>query len=67
MARLFLDANVPTYAAAWDHPPKQPCLDILLITARHPASYADIETWQKRVEGVPATGRGESSGEEGEQ
>ena len=39
MGRLFLDANIPTYAAGRDHPLKEPCKDALLLAARHPRSF----------------------------
>ena len=50
MTRLFLDANVPTYAAGRDHPLKQPCRDVLLLAARHPAAFfTDAEVLQEML------------------
>jgi len=50
VSRLFLDANVPTYAAGRDHPLKGPCKDILLLAARHPASFfTDAEVLQEML------------------
>lgn len=39
MGRLFLDANVPTYAAGRDHPLKEPCREVLRLSVRHPRSF----------------------------
>ncbi len=50
MARLFLDANVPTYAAGRDHPLKEPCKEVLLLAARHPNSFfTDAEVLQEML------------------
>jgi uncharacterized protein len=37
--RLFLDANIPTYAAGRDHPLKEPCKEVLRMSARNPRSF----------------------------
>lgn len=39
MPRLFLDANVPTYAAGRSHPLKRPCKEVLVLAARHPGAF----------------------------
>lgn len=50
MGRLFLDANVPTYAAGRDHPLKEPCKEVLLLAARHPRSFfTDAEVLQEML------------------
>lgn len=37
--RLFLDANVPTYAAGRDHPLKEPCKEVLRLAAVESESF----------------------------
>ena len=50
MGRLFLDANVPTYAAGRDHPLKNPCKEILRIVALNPRSFfTDAEVLQEML------------------
>ena len=50
MGRLFLDANVPTYAAGRDHPLKEPCKEVLLLAARSPRSFfTDAEVLQEML------------------
>lgn len=50
MGRLFLDTNVPTYAAGRDHPLKEPCKEVLLLAARHPRSFfTDAEVLQEML------------------
>lgn len=50
MGRLFLDANVPTYAAGRDHPLKEPCKEILRLVARRPRSFfTDAEVLQEML------------------
>ena len=50
MGRLFLDANVPTYAAGRDHPLKGPCKEVLRLSARHPGSFfSDAEVLQEML------------------
>lgn len=50
MNRLFLDANVPTYAAGRDHPLKEPCKEVLLLAARYPGSFfTDAEVLQEML------------------
>jgi uncharacterized protein len=39
VSRLFLDANIPTYAAGRDHPLKEACKEVLRLAARHPRSF----------------------------
>lgn len=50
MSRLFLDANVPTYAAGRDHPLKEPCKQVLHLAARYPgAFFTDAEVLQEML------------------
>lgn len=50
MGRLFLDANVPTYAAGRDHPLKEPCKEVLRLSARFPGSFfTDAEVLQEML------------------
>jgi len=50
VGRLFLDANIPTYAAGRDHPLGRPCRNILLLAARHPAAFfTDAEVLQEML------------------
>lgn len=45
---IFLDTNVPIYAAGRPHPLKQPCADILTLVAQHPeAFFTDAEVFQE--------------------
>lgn len=48
MGRLFIDANVPTYAAGRDHPLKNPCKEILRLLALNPRYFfTDAEVLQE--------------------
>lgn len=48
MARLFLDANIPTYAAGRSHPLKEPCKEVLVLAARRPdAFFTNAEVLQE--------------------
>jgi predicted nucleic acid-binding protein len=48
VGRLFLDANVLTYAAGRDHPLREPCKEVLRLAARHPRSFStDAEVLQE--------------------
>jgi predicted nucleic acid-binding protein len=48
LSRLFLDANVPTYAAGREHPLKGPCREVLRLAALHPrAFFTDAEVLQE--------------------
>jgi uncharacterized protein len=50
VGRLFLDANIPTYAAGRDHPLKEPCKEVLRLAARHPRSFfTDAEVLQEML------------------
>lgn len=50
MSRLFLDANIPTYAAGRDHPLKVPCKEVLRLSARYPRSFfTDAEVLQEML------------------
>lgn len=58
MSRLFLDANVPTYAAGRDHPLKEPCREIVALAARRPqAFFTDAEVLQEMLHRYLSTGR----------
>ena len=39
MSRVFVDANVPTYAAGRDHPLKEPCKEVLRLAARDAGAF----------------------------
>lgn len=46
--RIFLDANIPTYAGGTVHPLKQPCVDILQLAAQAPRRVTtDTEVFQE--------------------
>lgn len=48
MTVLFLDTNIPMYAAGEDHPLKEPCRAVLRIAGRHATSFAsDAEVLQE--------------------
>lgn len=50
LGRLFLDANVPTYAAGRNHPLKEPCEEVLVLAVRHPRSFfTDAEVLQEML------------------
>ena len=50
MPRIFLDANVLTYAAGRDHPLKKPCGEILVLAASHPhAFFTDAEVLEEML------------------
>jgi uncharacterized protein len=50
VGRLFLDANIPTYAAGRDHLLKEPCKEALLLVARHPRSFfTNAEVLQEMI------------------
>ena len=45
---VFLDANVPIYAAGKEHPKKEPCALVLNMAAEHPLSFVtDAEVLQE--------------------
>jgi predicted nucleic acid-binding protein len=51
VGRLFLDANVPTYAAGRDHPLREPCKEVLRLAARYPDSFStDAEVLQEMLQ-----------------
>lgn len=55
---IFLDANIPMYAAGRPHPLKQPCLDVLTLVALYPdAFYTDAEVFQEILHRYRAQGR----------
>jgi predicted nucleic acid-binding protein len=50
VVRLFLDANIPKYAAGRDHRLKESCRQILRLAARHPRSFStDAEVLQEML------------------
>jgi len=50
LGRLFLDANVSTYAAGRDHPLKEPCKEVLRLVVRRPRSFfTDAEVLQEML------------------
>ena len=47
---LFIDANIPIYAAGRPHPLKQPCVDILVLVEQQQSAFAtDAEVLQELV------------------
>ena len=45
---VFIDANVPIYAAGRAHPLKEPCVQVLLLAAEHPQAFVtDAEVLQE--------------------
>lgn len=47
-ARIFIDANIPTYVAGRDHPLKEPSTQILKLAAASPGSFfTDAEVLQE--------------------
>ena len=55
---IFLDANIPMYAAGRVHPLKQPCIDVLSLAAHHPARViTDAEVFQEILHRYRAIGR----------
>jgi predicted nucleic acid-binding protein len=58
MSRLFLDANVPTYAAGREHPLKEPCKEIVGLAARYPYTFfTNAEVLQEMLHRYLSTGR----------
>jgi predicted nucleic acid-binding protein len=50
VGRLFLDANVPAYAAGREHPLREPCKEVLRLSARSPRSFfTDAEVLQEML------------------
>ena len=55
---VFIDANVPIYAAGREHPCKAPCVRVLMLAAEHPQSFVtDAEVLQELVRRYVASGR----------
>lgn len=55
---VFLDANVPIYAAGGDHPLKEPCARILRVAAEDPRPFVtDSEVLQELLHRYLAQGR----------
>jgi hypothetical protein len=55
---VFLDANIPMYAAGRDHPLKAPCIQVLRLAASNPAAVvSDSETLQELLHRYLAIGR----------
>ena len=55
---VFIDANVPIYAAGRDHPYKEPCTRILRMLAADPRHFVtDSEVIQEMMHRYRASGR----------
>ena len=55
---VFIDANVPIYAAGRDHPNKKGCVRVLMMTAEHPLAFVtDAEVLQELLHRYVASGR----------
>ena len=55
---VFIDANVPIYAAGRDHPYKEPCARVLRVLADDPQSFVtDSEVLQEILHRYLASGR----------
>ena len=55
---VFIDANVPIYAAGGDHPYKEPCARILRMAAQAPQPFVtDSEVLQELMHRYLASGR----------
>jgi len=55
---VFIDANIPIYAAGREHPCKAPCARVLMLAAAHPGSFVtDAEVLQELVHRYVASGR----------
>ena len=61
---VFIDANIPIYAAGREHPIKEPCARILMMAAEHPQSFVtDAEVLQELLHRYLASGRWALGGE----
>ena len=55
---VFIDANVPIYAAGREHRYKEPCARILMMAAEHSQAFVtDAEVLQELLHRYVATGR----------
>ncbi len=55
---VFIDANVPIYAAGGDHPHKEPCSQVLRMAAEDPRPFVtDSEVLQELMHRYLASGR----------
>ena len=55
---VFIDTNIPIYAAGREHPYKEPCARILRMVAEEPHSFiTDAEVLQELVHRYLASGR----------
>ena len=55
---VFIDANVPIYAAGGEHPCKEPCARILRMAAEHPQLFVtDSEVLQELMHRYLVSGR----------
>jgi len=55
---VFIDANIPIYAAGRAHPLKAPCARVLILAAEHPRAFAtDAEVLQELVHRYVASAR----------
>ncbi len=58
MGRIFVDANVPTYAAGREHPLKEPCKEIVGLAACYSgAFFTNAEVLQEMLHRYLASGR----------
>lgn len=64
MSLLFLDANVPIYAAGRDHPLKEPSKKVLDLAAKYPrAFFTDAEVLQEMLHRYLALERWSAGGQ----
>ena len=57
---IFLDANIPMYAAGSEHEFRAPCIELLGLVARHPLSFiTDAEVLQELLHRYSAIRRWE--------
>lgn len=55
---VFVDTNVPIYAAGREHPNKESCARILLMAAEHPRAFVtDVEVLQELLHRYVSSGR----------
>ena len=55
---VFIDANIPIYAAGRANPRKAPCARVLMLAAEHPRAFVtDAEVLQELIHRYLASGR----------
>ncbi len=58
MAAIFLDTNIPVYAAGSAHPLKEPCARVITFAAANPQAFVtDVEVLQELLHRYLATKR----------